>query len=312
MAGEPHSCAFWYPCNDHPTDKATFRLTATVPARFTVLSNGLEGPTTTTGTGPAATRTFRWDLGVPTATYLTTIVIDELTVDRSRLADGTPVVDAYSPGAIGMRPSEAKLPQILDLLSSKFGPFPAPAAGGLFVDAQVGFSLETFSRPVYTAGNPVPTLVHENAHQWWGDNVSVERWKDVCFNECMASYAQWLWDEHTGADLDARYRSSINSVDFSLPLYVMGAGNEFEFAGVYVKGTYFEHALRRKIGDDTAYFDALQGIQHDFAGGNMGMLQFRDELSRRTGVNLTSFWQDWVLSTHRPSEANLFPGTLAS
>jgi len=311
MAGEPHSCAFWYPCNDHPTDKATFRLTATVPARFTVISNGLEGPTSTVGSGAGATKTYRWHLDAPTATYLTTILIDRLTVRRSNLPDGTPVVDAYSPGARGQVRSESRLPEILGLLASRFGPYPAPAAGGLFVDAPVGFSLETFSRPVYTAGIPIDTIVHENAHQWWGDNVSIERWRDICFNECMATYAQWLWREHNGEDLDSYYRRSVNQVDFSQPLYDMGPGNEFTFEGVYQKGSYFEHALRRKIGDDTAYFAALRGIQRDFAGSNIGMLDFRDELTRRTGVGLRPFWREWVLSQERPSTDNLFPGTLA-
>lgn len=311
MAGEPHSCAYWYPCNDYPTDKATFRLTATVPARFTVVSNGLEGPTTSDGSGADETSTYRWNLATPTATYLTTILIDQLTVRRSRLPGGTPVVDAFSPDARGEEANEAKLPSILAFLASKFGPYPAPAAGGLFVDAPVGFSLETFTRPVYTAQVDFSTIVHENAHQWWGDNVSVASWKDVCFNECMASYAQWLWQEHTGLNLDDYYRHSVNTVDFDAPLYDMGAGNEFDYAGVYQKGAYFEHALRRKIGNDETYFGALQGIQRDFAGGNMSMIQFRDELSRRTGVDLTSFWREWVLTTGRPSVANLFPGTLA-
>jgi aminopeptidase N len=311
MAGEPHSCAFWYPCNDHPTDKATFRLTATVPARFTVISNGLEGRTSTAGAGATATKTYRWHLDTPTATYLTTILVDELTVKRSTLADGTPVVDAFSPGALREEPNEAKLPAILALLSSKFGPYPAPAAGGMFVDAPVGFSLETFSRPVYTAGIAFSTIVHENAHQWWGDNVSIKRWRDVCFNECMATYAQWLWREHQGADLDAYYRTTVGLVDFSLPLYDMGPGMEFAKGGVYLKGSYFEHALRRKIGDDTTYFAALRGIQRDFSGKNIGMFEFRDEMRRRTGVDLRAFWREWVLSTERPSPANLFPGTLA-
>lgn len=310
MAGEPHSCAYWYPCNDHPTDKATFRLTATVPARFTVVSNGLEGPTSTAGSGASATATYRWHLDTPTATYLTTILVDELTVRRSTLADGTPVVDAYSPGAWAQVVNESRLPAILALLSQKFGPYPAPAAGGLFVDATVGFSLETFTRPVYTDRVGVTTIVHENAHQWWGDNVSVRRWKDVCFNECMASYAQWLWREHGGVDLDDFYRRTVDRLDFGVSIYDMGPGQEFTYQGVYLKGAYFEHALRRLIGDDTRYFDALQGIQSDFAGANMGMVEFRDELSRRTRVNLTRFWQEWVLSVGRPSAENLFPGTL--
>lgn len=312
IAGEPHSCTFWYPCNDHPTDKATFRLHATVPFPFAVISNGQQGKTTS---GPringTKTRTYNWDLTEPTATYLTTIYVDKLTFDRSRLADGTPVVSAYGPTPGHARQNEAKLPEILTVLAKKWGPYPAPEAGGIFIDANIGFSLETFTRPSYTEGVPVATIVHENAHQWWGDNVSVEHWKDVCLNECFASYSTWLWDEHNGANLDARYRQGVADYPgmFKSPLYDMGAGHEFDYNGVYFKGVFFLHALRNKIGDD-AFFAALRGIQRDKAGANLSMVGLRNQLEQRTGVDLTSFWRQWVFGTSRPSKANLFPGDL--
>lgn len=314
MAGEPHSCAFWYPCDDHPTDKARFSVTATVPIADQVVSNGIEGPVTRQGTDTTATSTFHWSLGTPTATYLTTIVVSPLTIDRSTLPDGTPVVSAYTPGALAERANESHLAEILAFEESRFGPYPAPTAGGIFVAAQVGFSLEVFGRPVYTAKIPFTTLVHENAHQWWGDNISVLNWRDVCFNECMASYAQWLWDEHRGENLDDYYRRTLSQVDFSAPLYDMGPGHEFDYAGVYQKGAYFEHALRRLIDasdGDAAYFGALKQIQATYGGGNMSMLQFRDVLARITHVNLTEFWKEWVLERTRPSQAMLFPGSLA-
>lgn len=312
VAGEPHSCTVWYPCNDHPTDKARFRLTATVPRPFAVVSVGHQRRTTA-GTRPngRAVRTYRWRLKERTATYLTTIYIDKLTFDRSHLADGTPVVSAYGPNQTGAARAEKRLPEVLRVLSRRWGPFPAPQAGGIFVDAKVPFSLEIFTRPLYTAyGVGVQTIAHENAHQWWGDNVSIKRWRDICFNECIASYSQWLWDEHKGANLDEKYRRGIRrgNAPFNAPLYDMGAGHEFDY-GVYVKGPYFMHALRNKIGD-ARFFAAMREIQRQHAGGNMGMLGLRDALEHKTGVDLTSFWRQWVLQTGRPSRANLYPGNL--
>ena len=311
LAGEPHSCAFWYPCNDYPTDKATFALTATVPKGFAVASSGFQGATTTL---PSGARTFRWHEPAPTTTYLTTMLVDHLTFDRSTLPDGKPLVSAYSTGALRERANEAKLPQILALLSSKWGPYPAPTAGGMFLAAPFGFSLEVYGRPVYTAGVPLSTVVHENAHQWWGDNISIKSWKDICFNECMASYAPWLWDEAHGENLDQYYRQQIHTVDWTAPLYNMGPGHEFDGPGVYWKGAFFEHALRRlidtKVGD-AGYFAALRKIQASYGGGNMSMLEFRNVLSRLTGVDLTTFWQQWVIGREQPTQAMLFPGSLA-
>ncbi len=312
IAGEPHSCSLWYPCNDHPTDKATFHLTATVPRPFAVVSVGVQGKTTPGKLADGTrVRTYRWRLDVPTATYLTTIYIDQLTFERSRLADGTPVVSAYGPSPDAAPAREAKLPEILDVLSQAWGPYPAPTAGGIFVNGQVPFSLETFGRPIYTEGAEVSTIVHENGHQWWGDNVSIERWRDICLNECFASYSSWLWDEHRGVDLDERYRRIVahDSGLFDAPLYDMGPGHEFDGPGVYYKGTFFLHALRRLLGDEP-FFSALQGIQRDHAGGNLSMTGLRDELEQRTGVDLTGFWQDWVFTTNVPSDANLHPATL--
>ncbi|MEP6666747.1 MAG: M1 family aminopeptidase, partial [Nocardioidaceae bacterium] len=257
--------------------------------------------------------TYRWTLGEATATYLTTIYIDKLSLERSTLANGTPVVSAYGPHPGQAPQREAKLPEILDVLADHWGPYPAPQAGGIFVNGDVPFSLETFTRPVYTEAADLTTIVHENGHQWWGDNVSVKRWRDVCLNECLASYSQWLWDEHKGTDLDARYEVGVaegpQSTFLDAPLYDMGAGHEFDFAGVYQKGSFFVHALRNKIGDD-AFFAAMKQIQVDHAGGNLSMMGLRNALESETGVDLSSFWQEWVIDTGRPSDENLQPGDL--
>lgn len=311
IAGEPHSCTFWYPCNDHPTDKARFALTATVPRPFAVVSVGAQLKTTAGVRKGREVRTFRWRLGERTATYLTTLYIDKLTFQRSRLGDGTRVTSAYGPNPGSAPRFERKLPEALRVLSRHWGRYPAPQAGGIFVSGKVPFSLETFTRPIYTEGAGVQTIVHENAHQWWGDNVSVKRWRDVCFNECLASYSQWLWDAHQGVALDDRYRRDVSrdgDYFLDLPLYDAGAGHEFD-SGVYYKGTYFVHALRNKVGD-RRFFVAMNQIQSEHAGGNMSMLGLRDALERKTGVALTSFWREWVLETGRPSQANLFPGSL--
>lgn len=153
--------------------------------------------------------------------------------------------------------------------------------------------------------------MHENGHQWWGDNVSVKRWRDICLSECFASYSVWLWDEHNGDDLDARYHALIDRDGsfFEAPLYDMGPGHEFDRAGVYYKGTFFLHALRNKLGDDV-FFSAMRAIQRDEAGGNISMLGLRDQLQRRTGVDLAGFWDEWVITTGTPSDAHLYPGDL--
>jgi aminopeptidase N len=309
-AGEPHSATSWYPANDTPRNKATFHLAATVPPGWSVVSNGREQ-----GSTPAANgwTTYRWGEDTPIATYLTTVAIDRWTFERYQLPDGTPVVNAYAPGAEDKRALEAWLPEILDFLTSKFGPYPQDAAGGIFLNDQIGFSLETQTRPTYAQWANLATLVHENTHQWFGDSVSVDGWRDTCLNECFASYAQWMWAEVKDHwDLDTAYREYIdrnrdNQSFWSGRLYDMGPGREF--TSVYSKGVLAMHALRREIGESA--FDAvLRGWPAMHRGGNASWPEFEAFVERVSGMDLRGFFQAWFHDGTLPPQQYLFPGPL--
>ncbi|MFE3198467.1 M1 family aminopeptidase [Embleya sp. NPDC059237] len=103
-------------------------------------------------------------------------------------------------------------------------------------------------------------LVHECTHQWFGNGVSFTDWRDGCLAECVAQYANQLWDEHVGADLDTgfypyMFEESRNDPRFwSTKLYDPGRGRELD-GGLYFKGSMKMHALCRTTGD-TAFFDA--------------------------------------------------------
>ncbi|WP_033442515.1 M1 family metallopeptidase [Saccharothrix sp. NRRL B-16314] len=306
-AGEPHSATTWFPANDTPRDKASFTLTARVPEGWSVISNGVEdGSTTEDGW-----TSFRWVAEQPMATYLTTIAIDKWTVERSTLPDGTPVVDAYAPGAQDGRRHQERLPEVLAFLAEKFGPYPFESAGGIFLADDIGFSLETQTRPIYAGWADLDTVVHENAHQWFGDSVSLENWADICLNECFASYAQWLWDEaKEGVDLDDRYRAQVERARDSFwgrKLYDMGRGNEFK--GVYDKGQLALHALRHRIGDDV--FDrAVKEWTTANRGGNASWPEFEAHVERASGQDLDAFFDAWFRGDDIPDDEHLYPGSL--
>ncbi|AHH93769.1 M1 family metallopeptidase [Kutzneria viridogrisea] len=310
-AGEPHSASTWFPVNDTPANKAPFHLAARVPDGWSAISVGREGRTESKD----GWTTYRWDEATPIAPYLTTVAIDKWAVERGQLADGTPVVSAFAPGAEDKKPLAARLPEILDFLASKFGKYPQDAAGGIFLADALSFSLETQTRPTYAKWTDLTTTVHENAHQWWGDSVSVDKWKDVCLNECFASYAQWLWDEaKQGVNLDQRYRDTVrkHSGDTKFwggKLYDMGAGNEF--GAVYDKGPMALHALRRLIGED-AFNAVLKGWPALHREGNASWTQFEDYATKTSGRDLTGFFGAWFRGTVVPPEQYLLPGSLRS
>jgi len=306
VAGEPHSASTWYPVNDTPTDKAAFHLAAKVPDGWSVISNGVQGR----NESKDGWTTYRWDEPDPIAPYLTTVGIDHWTMTTGKLADGTPLVSAFAPGTEDKKALEDRLPEILDFLSSKFGKYPQDAAGGIFLADKISFSLETQTRPIYAQWTDLSTIVHENAHQWWGDSVSVQHWKDVCLNECFASYAQWLWAEaKEGANLDDNYRKWVQKGQqvFAGKLYDMGAGNEFK--AVYTKGPMALHALRRTIGDD-AFFQILKTWPALHRDGNATWPQFESYAEQITGKDLKGFFDAWFRGATQPADQYLWPGTL--
>lgn len=307
-AGEPHSATTWYPVNDHPQDKAKYQITARVPQGWNVVSNGRE---VHTGEQNGWT-TSSWVTRNPMASYLSTIGIDRWNIERSQLADGTPVVDAYAPGAEKAQQPEKRLPEVLDFLSSKFGPYPHAAAGGIFLADPIDFSLETQGRPTYTSrGSNLTTIVHEQAHQWYGDSVSVHRWRDVCLNECFASYAQWMWDEEKEhQNSDDKYRKAVAQAApefWSGKLVDMGPGKEF--SSVYTKGKLAVHALRRQIGEEN--FDRLLRTWPQLhRNGNASWEQFEELAEQTSGQDLDEFFQEWFHGDQQPSDEYLWPGDM--
>jgi aminopeptidase N len=310
VAGEPHSASTWYPVNDTPLDKATFHLAITVPDGWGVIANGTERGTRT---APGGGTTHVWSEDTPAVPYMTTVAIDRWDFHRTELSDGTPVVSAFAPGTPeATKAADARLPEIIDFLASKFGRYPIDAAGGIFLTEPIGFSLETLSRPIYSgrAGN-IQTIVHENAHQWYGDSVAVDHWKDVCLNECFASYAQWLWSEaKEGQNLDDRYRTAVaraTDTFWAGKLYDMGPGNEFTY--VYTKGPLALHALRHQIGQ-RAFDTVLKAWPQLHRDGNASLPEFQRFTEHVAHQDLRGFFDAWFYGNTKPADAYLYPGSL--
>ncbi|MGW5517371.1 M1 family metallopeptidase [Nocardia africana] len=309
-AGEPHSATTWYPLNDTPSDKATFDLRVTIPQEWQAVSNGLRVSDTVAGDK----RTVKWSSAHPSIGYLTTVAIDHFDFLDQRRANGTPLISAFAPGADKGRALEQRLPEVLDFLESLYGPYPFESGGGIYVDTDLHFSLETQTRPIYAPWTDFNTVVHENTHQWWGDSMSVRNWSDICLNECFASYtADYLWPERKeGKDIDALYRSTIaKTLDkpgyWEIPLQNPGAGNEF--TTVYSRGPLFLHVLRHELGDDV-FFPAVAQFVRSHAYGNASMPEFRDFIQTKTTTDLSGFFTAWLDTTTPPPDQYLYPGSL--
>ncbi|MGI8417696.1 MAG: M1 family metallopeptidase [Nakamurella sp.] len=311
VAGEPFSASAWYPANDHPSDPATFAVTVTVPTKWQVISGGVR-QRAGLPPAPAGMHTVRWVESVPIATYLTTLWIDTFTVQTSRLPDGTPVVSALAAGDTKDQSLIDETPAVLALLSKYFGPYPFKSAGGIYSNENIPFALETATRPVYADWVGLDTVVHELAHQWYGDEVIIDRWSDVCLNECFASYAPWLWHADVdGTNLDQQWKQLMHGVAgnptfWQSPLVGMGPGNEF--GAVYQRGPLALHVLRKAMGD-TQFFAFLKKWPATYGGRNATFDDFEAMASRLAGKNLTHLFGVWFRGTTAPTKAD-YPADL--
>ncbi|WP_374728281.1 M1 family metallopeptidase [Catenuloplanes atrovinosus] len=304
VIGQPESASSWFPVNDHPLDKATYRVEITVPEGRTALSNGVpDGSTTADGW-----TTWRWAERVPMASYLATMVVGDFRVQSGSHRD-RPMVTAVAASipAGGVEDAAlARTGEIADFLEERFGPYPMEAYGGVIVaDETVKFALENQSRPVYgpdyfrREDDGTWLVAHELAHQWFGNSVSIAGWQHIWLNEGFATYAQWLWDEHNrGAAVQTVFEATYGATDWSVRTGDPGRANIFS-NGVYHRGALTVHALRLTVGDE-AFFDILKTWTAERRNGNVVTADFVALAERVSGESLRPLFDAWLFGTTQP------------
>jgi aminopeptidase N len=310
VGDEPNGASTWFPSNDHPSDKATFSFKITVPSDRKVVANGdLVGQKAGGASTGNATTTFDWNETSPMATYLATIGIGRWTFALSRTPGGIPQFVAFDPslaGQVAARKNAQLTGQVTDYWATKFGPYPFTSTGAIIDNVPgIGFSLETQTRPLYGFAPDPNTLSHELAHQWFGDSVSVQTWRDIWLNEGFATFAANLWTEHTGgpstwaAAQQTFARTPASSAFWNQAIADPQRDTMFS-QSVYVRGGLTLAALRHRIGDAT-FFTLLQKWTSAHRFGNATTAQFIALANQVSGQNLGHFFQIWLDATTRPA-----------
>jgi aminopeptidase N len=303
--GEPQGSPGWYPCNDTPTDKATYDFRVAVPHGLTAVANGdLAGAPTTA----AGWTTFAWHNGEPMSTYLSTVTVGVFETSTGTSPAGIPYYLAVDPKAASQSKVQlAKLPAMVDFFQSVYGTYPFSSAGAIVDPApNVGYALETQTKPIFDSPPDELTLAHELAHQWYGDAVTLERWRDIWLNEGFAEFSSWLWSEHTGQasaqQFFQRWYAQSGSHDYFWnppPADPGGAANIFSWSE-YERGAMTLQALRVKLGDPT-FFRIMRGWYQAHQYGNARVEEFTAYAEQVSGVDLGHFFDVWLYQPGKPT-----------
>lgn len=308
VASQPQGASLWFPANDHPLDKATYTFHVTVPKPYVVAANGVLSDVQDLGTHTRAT----WQVRQPMASYLATVNIGRFALVEDQ-ADGVPLRNYYPVRlARELEPVFAKTPQMIAFFSTIFGPYPFDVYGVVVAEARLAFALETqtlslFGSNIRSYRDSEEIVVHELAHQWFGNSVSPANWREIWLNEGFATYASALWYERAyGQERFQTFMDNLCRV-ITEPSFVAsapligdpGAADMFHIA-VYYRGAWTLHALRQQVGDD-AFFRILRRYYAAYAHGHANTDGFIAIAEAESGQALGGFFRAWLYEKPVPS-----------
>jgi hypothetical protein len=224
------------------------------------------------------------------------------------VSDGPPSIGEF------MLDSFRRQPEIIRFLEGFAGPYPFDVAGGIVDDVPIGFALENQTRPIYSPFfflfDPFSAefvIVHELAHQWYGDSLTVKQWQHIWLNEGFATYTEWLWAEAQGfgtaqETFDFLYEEIPEDDPFWL-LTIGDPGPDHLFDGeVYTRGAMTLHALRMAVGDED-FFRILRRWAQNREGELVMTAQFVRLAERISGQQLDTLFEAWLFSSGKPGLA---------
>ncbi|MBB4916774.1 M1 family metallopeptidase [Streptosporangium saharense] len=251
VASQPIGASSWFPCNDRPDDKASYRIAVTTASPYTVIANG-----ELTGRRRASSATtWVYEQVEPMATYLASVQIGRYQLTET--GAGTRL--AFPQGmATRARNDFGRQEWMLAVFSERFGPYPFGSYTAVVVDDELEIPVEAQGMSVFGVNHvdgrrgEERLVAHELAHQWFGNSLTAADWRDIWLHEGFACYAEWIWSESCGEESAdhhaARWHRRLAALPQDFVLADPGARRLFDDR-VYKRGALTLHALRRILGD---------------------------------------------------------------
>jgi aminopeptidase N len=303
VASQPIGSPSWFPCNDHPSEKAGYRVSVTAPSGYLVAVTGDQVAQARVGGG------VRWvfERTEPTPTYLMSVQIGRYLV--LPVAGAVPT-RAVLPSRLRGRfaASFGRHAAIMGAMQEYLGPYPFKEYVIVVTDDDLDDPVEAQGMSIFGANHADGTraherlIAHELAHQWFGNSLTVADWSHIWLNEGFATYAEWLWSDVSGGlsvDAQARHwhaRLATMPADFTLA--DPGAARIFD-TRVYKRGGLTLHALRRRIGD-VRFFALLRTWVAEFTHGSVTTAAFIATATRVAGEPLDEVFTPWLFGRTLP------------
>jgi aminopeptidase N len=298
---QPGYAQSWWPCKDKPGDKFLVSMKLTVPDDLVGVSNGTL--ISETPAGPGRT-TYAWREDYPIATYLVSVAISDYVLLEedcitSGLGSNVPLKNWVFLADVDDANIEfAPLCDMMDFCESRFGVYPFLGekyghAEFIWPGAMEHQTVTSIGHGSLDGGGTHGWLVvHELAHQWFGDSLTPAIWADIWLNEGFATYSEALWYEFSeGSDEYFTFMANHrNEAEWTSEGPVYDPFPIFPGRVIYDKGAWILHSLRGRMGDGPYFGLILEWTTSgDRPGGYVATQDFIDLASAWAGETLDNF-----------------------
>ena len=305
----PNLARHWLPTVDHPYDKATCEFIVTAPIRYQIVSNGLKVEETNLS---LMLKKTHWKQSVPIACWLYVLGVAEFAVQYVDTFDGKSIQTwvFHQDRDAGFLDFAKPTKEVLEFYSDYVGPFVYEKLANIQSNSVSG-GMEAASAILYSEKSVTGdrsirwrnVVIHEIAHQWFGNAVTEYDWDDVWLSEGFATYFTSLFIEHAYGreEFIATLKASRNQVyehDKKFPKYRIVHDNLSDMNLVtsnqtYQKGAWTLHMLRNMIGDDV-FQRGIQNYYRHHLNSNATTADFQHEMENVSGLDLSNFFKQWL------------------
>ncbi|MFI6043176.1 M1 family metallopeptidase [Nocardia sp. NPDC051321] len=306
VASQPNGAASWFPCDDHPSSKASYRISITTDSPYYALANG----TLLRKQVKASQTTWVYEQAEPMATYLATIQIGPYQKHRIVAPANSVPMHAVAPARLraNFEHDFARQPQMMEIFTERFGPYPFEGYTVVVTDDDLEIPIEAQGISIFGANHcdgrrgAERLVAHELAHQWFGNSLTIRQWRDIWLHEGFACYAEWIWSEEAGgptADQLARAaRHNLSRQPQDIAVGDPGPQHMFDDR-VYKRGALTLHALRLELGDH-GFYDLLREWTIRYRHGSVSTEEFTDLAGHYSRIPLRPLWDSWLAGKPLP------------